>query len=100
MQKAAAWTFLAFVAVVYLIVLVKATKTVGDKVDDKLTEVEKKLHAALVNDLSGDEVFTHGKIRQTLHTMHGLLELMLWEKKADGTKVLRENDTMLHCKFI
>ena len=95
-----AWTLLAFIAIVYLIALAKAKEKIHNKVDDKLAEVERRLHAALVEDLSGDEAFTHGKIRQTLHGLHGILELMLWEKKADGTKVLRENDTILHCKSV
>ena len=72
-----------------------------DKAREKLDAVERNLTNSLEVILNDDKrPFTYGRIREALHKMHGLIEILLWEKKADGTTVHRdENSIIFECKF-
>ena len=76
-----------------------ADKTEHDELTEqirtKLDAVERNLTSALDDILKDDKSFTYGKIREAMRKMHGLLDILLWEKKADGTKVPRQKEGMI-----
>ena len=63
-----------------------------DAIEKNLTDLGKMLS-------DDDKAFTYGKIKEALHKLHGVTEILLWEKKADGTRVPREGeDIIIQCK--
>ena len=56
----------------------------------KLDQVEKNVTDSLHVMLKDDRSFTYGRMREAMHKMHGLVDILLWEKKADGTKVQQD----------
>ena len=87
-------TTLALLLVACMIMFVCA-----DDTREKLDAIEKNL-TELGQMLSDDDkAFTYGKIKEALHKLHGVTEILLWEKKADGTRVPREGeDIIIQCK--
>ena len=71
-----------------------------NKSRETLDAVEKNLTKSLDEILLDDaKHMTYGRMREALHILHGLTDILLWEKKADGTKVPRDsNSMMIQCK--
>ena len=91
-----AWTALAVLCIACIIIHVSAYEEVPDKIREKLDQVERNLTRTLEHILSDDnKPFTYGRIREALHKLHGLVEIVLWEKKADGTKVPRDEKSVI-----
>lgn len=93
-------TTLALVFVACIIMYATAQQDVVDRARKKLDEVEKNLTESLGVILNNnDKPFTYSKIREALHKLHGLVDILLWEKREDGTKVPREGESMIvQCK--
>ena len=63
---------------------------------EKLDEFEKNLTQSLGEILKDDgKHFSYGRIREALQKLHGLTDILLWEKKADGSKVPRDQHGMI-----
>ena len=95
------WTMLALLFLACIIMHANAHPEVLDRAREKLDAVERNLTNSLEVILNDDKrPFTYGRIREALHKMHGLVEILLWEKKADGTKVPRdEKSIIIECKL-
>ena len=67
-----------------------------EKAREKLDAVERNLTNSLEVLLNDDnKPFRYSRIRESLHKLHGLVDILLWEKKADGTKVPRDEKSFI-----
>ena len=68
-------------------------------IKERLDEVEKNLTES-VHDILSDESrsWTYGRMREAMHKLHGLVDILLWEKnrrkhvgEQDSTRVERDS---------
>ena len=99
MHKEATALIVFFLACMIMHVSADTNQTDYDELTDKmrmkLDAVEKNLTSSLDAILKDDKTFTYAKFREAMRKMHGILDILLWEKKADGTKVPREKGSMI-----